>query len=674
MCGIFGWITPGRVIDRVRAALAVSLMRHRGPDDEGYLLGSFATRNASLVGGEDTNKELRLPTWRDDSIMPNADAVLGFRRLAIHDLSAAGHQPMGSPDGKLWIVFNGEVYNFLELRAELQQCGISFRSKTDTEVVLRAYEQWGAGCLHRFNGMWGLAILDLRHQDRPQLFLARDRCGVKPLYYAEDGRGGIAFASEIKALRATREQWTSDPLHFSNFIAWGRYPSPRQGDTFIREIRALPPGSSGILKGKGLQVTRWWDLPENGDGDVSGMDDAVDKLRGLVADAVKIRLRSDVPVGSCLSGGLDSSIIVGIVNRLLREDAAATHSGGTQHTFSAVYNIEGPFNERKFVDRVLSEIKAKAHFTVPDGEGLAADFDQLVWHQDEPFTTTSIFAQWCVMRLVKQSGTTVLLDGQAADELFAGYRPYHWFFSSVLKERGLAAAVREMQSVRHATGESAVGSLLRAVPVAFLPATLIKAAARYGYSRALRQSAGQLLKPEAAVALVDHVRDGSTSESYPWRRLVENLDEHLRGITLDFGLPHLLRFEDRNSMAFSIESRVPFTDYRLVEFAFSPAMRHLKIKEGWSKWALRKAGTGTVPDEILWRRDKMGFGTPEPQLIQSLALASGSRNIEAVIDGGGVAAEGARRVLDVAKSGTGSKVDYLAAFRLMVAGAWIRQF
>ena len=674
MCGIFGWITPGRVIDRGRAAEAVTLMRHRGPDDEGYLFCRLESGAVAMAGGDGTSGELALPPWRDGTLLPGADAVLGFRRLAIHDLSAAGHQPMGTPDGKLWIVFNGEVYNFPELRAELEQGGCVFRSKTDTEVILRAYERWGRGCLHRFNGMWGLAILDLRQQGRPQLFLARDRCGVKPLYYAEDGQGGIAFASEIKALRVTRDRWTTDPLQFSNFIAWGRYPSPRAGDTIFKEIRSLPPGGSALLDGRGLQLERWWDLPENGDGDVSGVDDAVEKLRILLEDAVKLRLRADVPVGSCLSGGLDSSIIVGMVNRLLAQDAAATHSGGTQHTFSAVYTIDGPFNERKFVDRVLSGVNATGHFTVPTGEGLAEDFDQMVWHQDEPFTTTSIFAQWCVMRLVKESGTTVLLDGQAADELFAGYRPYQWYFSSVIQERGWLAAVREMRSIRGATGDRVLGTLFSSLPAALLPAALITGAARCGYSHALRRSAGRLLRPEAAAALVEHVRDAGTPESYPWRRLAENLDQHLRGITLDFGLPHLLRFEDRNSMAFSIESRVPFTDYRLVEFAFSPAMKALKIREGWAKWALRKAGTGTVPADIIWRRDKMGFGTPEPQLVQALAKASGAQNVGAAVSAGGVSSEGAGRVLQAAAAGTASKVDCLAAFRLMVAGSWIRQF
>ena len=181
-------------------------MRHRGPDDEGYLLCRLENGTATLAGGDDTSGDLQLPSWRDESCVPGADVVLGFRRLAIHDLSAAGHQPMGTPDGKLWIVFNGEVYNFPELRDDLEREGVRFRSRTDTEVILRAYECWGPECLHRFNGMWGLAILDLREAGRPRLFLARDRCGVKPLFYTTDDAGGVAFASELKSLLGLRDQ------------------------------------------------------------------------------------------------------------------------------------------------------------------------------------------------------------------------------------------------------------------------------------------------------------------------------------------------------------------------------------------------------------------------------------------------------------------------------------
>ncbi len=674
MCGIFGWITPSRPVPRARGAVATNLMRHRGPDDEGYLLCSWARREAALAAGEETSPALRLRHLEDSALVPEADVLLGFRRLSIHDLSEAGHQPMGTPDGKLWIIFNGEVYNFRELREELELTGIKFSSGTDTEVILRAYEAWGAACLQRFNGMWGMAILDFRQDGVPKLMLARDRCGVKPLYFAEDGQGGLVFASELKPVLATRDRWTPDPIQISNFIAWARYPSPGAGDTFYQEIRSLPPGCLARLTPSGLKIERWWELPENGSGDASGTEETVEKLRGLLEDAVRLRLRADVPVGSCLSGGVDSSIIVGMVNRLLAQDAGATNSGGTQHTFSAVYEMEGPFNERKFVDRVLSGINAKGHYTIPRGEDLVTDFDQMVRHQEEPLTTTSVFAQWSVMKLVKQSGTTVLLDGQAADELFAGYRPYSWFLSSTIRKKGLMAAFREMRYIKSATGDSALKNLIASVPVACLPEAMVTAAIKMGYRRALRRESIKLLPRQSANSLIEHVCDARTPESYPWRRVTENLDTHLRQLLVDFGLPHLLRFEDKNSMAFSIEARVPFTDYRLVEFAFSPAMKDLKIHKGWAKWVLRRAGHGVVPEDILWRRDKMGFGTPEAHLVQVLAKASGARYLDAAISSGMVNGDGARKVIEAAKNGSTDKQEYLQAFRVMAAASWHSQF
>lgn len=674
MCGIFGWITPGRPVDRARAAAGTNRMRHRGPDDEGYLLASLNRGQAVLAGGEETSALLSLPRWDSQAMPGDADVMLGFRRLSIHDLSEAGHQPMGTPDGKLWIVFNGEVYNFIELRAELERRGIVFRSGTDTEVILRAYEAWGPACLQRFNGMWGLAILDLRNAAQPELLLARDRCGVKALFYAEDGQGGVAFASELKAVLATRDQWSVHRLHLSNFVAWGRNPGARDGETLFKEVRQLPPGCLARLTPAGLRVERWWDLPASGSGEAAGEEEAVQRLRELVEDAVALRLRADVPVGSCLSGGVDSSIIVGTVNRMLQSNAGATHSGGTQHTFSAVYEMEGPFNERRFIDRVLSTVKAQAHYTIPSPEGLVRDFDALVWHQDEPFSTTSIFAQWCVMRLVKERGTTVLLDGQAADELFAGYRPYRWHFTDLMRGQGIAAAVTAARELQRETGDRTAKALLAGIGAGVLPEAALAEAARLGYRRALHRAAGRLLSAAPASSLVAHVMDSSTPESYPWRRTAESMDAHLRGLVLDFCLPHLLRFEDRNSMAFSIEARVPFTDYRIVEYAFSPAMQPLKIHRGWPKWALREAGRGTVPEDILWRRDKMGFGTPEPWLIRELAKASGKDLLEAALACGDLSADGARKVMAEAAAGTAGKAGMLEAFRLMVLGSWWRQF
>lgn len=674
MCGIFGWITPGKPVDRARGAQATNLMRHRGPDDEGYLLCSLARGTAALAGGDET-KGLNLPHWRDGALLPEADAMFGFRRLSIHDLSEAGHQPMGTPDGKLWIVFNGEVYNFPELRTELEQCGIAFHSRTDTEIVLRAYEQWGQECLHRFNGMWGLAILDLRQPHRPHLFLARDRCGVKPLFYTTDAQGGVAFASELKALLPLRDgKWKTSEVAAANFLAWGRYPSAQAGDTFLNDVRLLPPGCCAEWTGRDLKIRRWWELKPDGDGTQCSENEAVEKLRFLFEDAVKLRLRADVPVGSCLSGGLDSSAIVGQVSRLLQDGRSTTNTGGTQHTFSAVYHVDGPFNERRFIDRVLEGLPATGHFTYPDGERLSADFDKLVWHQDEPFTATTVFAQWCVMQKVREENVTVLLDGQAADELFAGYRPYRWWFRDMVRRGRFAAAAREASAVARETGDKPWTHFLRGGLMAAVPNGLVRAATRAGYRAAFSRSAAKVLRAGKADAALQQVNDPGSPESYPWRRVTDNVDDHLRGLVLDFSLPRLLRYEDRNSMAFSVESRVPFTDYRIVEFAFSPAIRDLKLKNGWAKWCLRKATDGLAPADIIWRRDKMGFGTPEPMLVRHLL---GQRAANFAVEG--VAADYldpalVRQAMSAAAQEGAPKETILRAFRCMVFNSWARQF
>lgn len=675
MCGIFGWITPGKPIDRRRAANAVNLMRHRGPDDEGYLYCQLGNGRVQLAGGDETSGDLNLPSWRSDSIEPMADAVLGFRRLAIHDLSAAGHQPMGTPDGKLWIVFNGEVYNFHELRSELEGLGIGFRSRTDTEVILRAYETWGPECLHRFNGMWGLAILDLRWEDSPRIFMARDRCGVKPLFYTTDSAGGLAFASELKSLLPLRDnKWKLNEVAAANFLAWGRYPAAVAGDTFLEDVKMLPPGCSAEWNGAQLSIRRWWELKQDGDGTNCDPTEAIKKLRFLLEDAVRLRLRADVPVGSCLSGGLDSSAIVGQVSRLLKSGQSTTNTGGTQHTFSAVYHQEGPFNERRFIDRVLKELPATAHFTYPDGERLATDFDKLVWHQDEPFTATTVFAQWCVMQKVREENVTVLLDGQAADELFAGYRPYRWWFREMVRQGQPLVALREARAIARETGDKPWKHLLRGGLMALIPDGFMRSLTRSGYRSAFRRAAGKILCENRVAGVIDRVNDATSAESYPWRRVTESVDDHLRGLVLDFSLPRLLRYEDRNSMAFSVESRVPFTDYRMVEYAFSPALRQLKLKDGWAKWCLRKAADGLAPDDIIWRRDKMGFGTPEPMLVRHL-LKTRSEGFH--IDG--AAAEfldpaGVKEAMRGAAVPGASQEVTLRAFRCMVFNSWAAQF
>ena len=674
MCGIFGWITPGRPVGRELAAGSVNLMRHRGPDDEGYLFCRLDQRLAALAGGDETSGELKLPSWRSKEVLPDADAVLGFRRLSIHDLSAAGHQPMGTPDGQLWIVFNGEVYNFPELRSELEESGISFRSGTDTEVVLRAYEKWGMSCLERFNGMWGLAVLDLRPEAGPEIFLARDRCGVKPLFYHEDGSGGLIFASEMKSILATRGGWRPDPVAVGNFLVWGRLPSQRAGDTFVRKVRLLPPGCCATFREGTLRVERYWDVPEGGTAALPELE-AVEKMRWLLEDSIKLRLRADVKIGSCLSGGLDSSVIVGQVEKLLSQQPGLTHTGETQHTFSAVYHSEGPYNEKRFIDRVLEGVKANGHYAWPEAARLVEDFEKLVWHQEEPFPTTSMFAQWCVMSVVKEAGVTVLLDGQASDELLAGYRPYQWHYQDLFKAGTPGRVLSARKTIFDETGDRTWQQLAAAGVTAALPDRLTQMAVKTAYLQSWRRRAQKVLNPRLAKPVESAVADPDRPESYPWRRLTESMEQHLRGLVQDFCLPHLLRYEDRNSMAFSIEARVPFTDFRIVEFAFSGALDGHKISHGWPKWVLREAGKGLVPADIIWRRDKVGFGTPETDYVRALAQSwiNGGRKFER--SAGWVRTAEADAIIHRTAAGTTrNRTEEGMALRLMGVETWLQAY
>ena len=673
MCGIFGWISPGKPVDRERGVRATNLMRHRGPDDEGYLFSSLALGTAALAAGDET-KSGHLPHWRDERVVPGADVMLGFRRLAIHDLSAAGHQPMGTPDSRVWIVFNGEVYNFPELRQELEAEGVSFCSRTDTEIILHAYVRWGADCLRRFNGMWGLAILDLRRADAPLLFLARDRCGVKPLYYSLEPGGGIAFASEQKAVLPTRDgRWSLAEKAVTSYLATGRFPGALAGDTFLTDVRMLPPGCCAEWAGGRLEVRRWWELGSDGDGTQCGEEEALGKLRGLFEDAVALRLRADVPVGSCLSGGLDSSSIVAMVSRLLQAGKGPTHTGAVQHTFSSVYRTDGPYNEKRFVDRMLQGQPTAGHFAWPEKEGLAEAFERMVWHQDEPFIGTTVFAQWCVMQAARENGVTVLLDGQAADELFGGYRPYRCWFREMMRGGRIAGAVREARAVVRETGYSPWRHLLRGTIMAALPNALVQAMTRRSERRKLRSAAG-VVRADRIGQVSEALNDECSPLSKPWRHICDSLDRHLRREVLDASLPRLLQYEDRNSMAFSIEARVPFTDYRLVEFAFSPAIRDLKLRGGWAKWCLRKALSGLAPDDIVWRRDKMGFGTPEAAMVRHLIASRGERDLEASPVSDYLLADGVRRDFQEAASNAPARDSVTRAFRCMAFGSWAAQF
>ncbi|MBX7207483.1 MAG: asparagine synthase (glutamine-hydrolyzing) [Verrucomicrobiaceae bacterium] len=735
MCGIAGLWNKTKTISASALAPALTRMRHRGPDDEGFLVIDTLSGKATPLAGDDTPAELQLPSWREsDGIAGHI--VLGHRRLSIIDLSPRGHQPMRSADGRCWIVFNGEIYNYIELREELKAAGHEFHSGSDTEVILHAWQQWGEDALHRFNGDWAFCIADLSTPET-SLFLARDRYGIKPLFFA-DTADAFWFASEAKALIGTAVPFQPREHAVLRFLQSGELPAGHGPDTFFEGIRQLAPGESMRVSSSGVRTARWYDLRTAAER--SETPDEASALREMAAQvdgAVRLRLRADVPVGSCLSGGVDSSSIVGTMRGQF--DAAGS---GELHTFSAIYRERGAFNEEDWIKLVVAHSKARPHYTFPDEEPLDEMFEKMVWHQDEPFQTASIFAQWCVMKEARANGVIVLLDGQAADELLGGYQPgtYQEHFLEKLGTGRWLAFLRDWIDRKHATGLSWTTLLRELRQILVLGTTgvlwaqpdLIHPRQRLR-SLAFRNDAAEQLWPKSqtdeaelrAKLAEDQDKLAKWSDKFrkkpddadlkeriarkkaqisatrrklatlnpaslrarllhfreclrvAWNRLHGSPHHDLRDLLLaqatTTSLAHLLRFEDRNSMAFSVEARVPFTDFQLVEWAFKRA-NDFKIHRGWTKWLLRTAMKGRAPEAILWRRDKTGFETPDVTMTRRLIAQCGRHPEDSPFLQHYLDPDLMRAVVARVKDGTGDRADGRLVWRWLVLDAWHRLF
>jgi asparagine synthase (glutamine-hydrolysing) len=594
MCGIAGLV--GRLAADAPATLTrmTTALRHRGPDDEGFLLAGPGW--ARPYAGPDTVPALSHPRLPGQA-PADAQVALGHRRLSIVDLSPGGHGPMASPDGALWVTYNGEIFNYVELRQELRRAGHDFRTASDTEVLLAAYAEWGPSALDRFNGMWAFALYDARSGT---LFCARDRFGVKPFHYWQ-GDGVFAFASEIKGLLAGDGVGARvrDAAVYA-FLAEGALDESER--TFFEEVRSLPGGHSLTVRvADGSAVIRpWYHLPE----DAERPGEAAE-LRDLLEDAVRLRLRSDVDVGTCLSGGLDSSSIVALTARLRPEDARGAH-----RSFTITYQDAG-LDETPHVDAVVAATGVGSRRATPTGADLLRDLPALVRAQDEPFPSAGVYSQWRVMRLAAEDGVKVLLDGQGGDEVLAGY-DYHYgpYLAEVASTRGWRVAWAEARRAHAVTGRPAsfyAGLLAyHALPV---PGALRR--------RAVAAWASHGRVPEGLLAPEGNGRAETRSERHrPRRRLAAERRANL----LQTSLPALLRYEDRNSMAFSVEARTPFLDVRLVERALALPASAL-IREGWTKAILRDAMAGLLPEPVRRRRDKLGFATPEKRWLSEIAPA-----------------------------------------------------
>ncbi len=545
MCGIAGIFNlNGEIVEEKKIKDMTDILVHRGPDGEGYYI--------------------------KDNI------GLGHRRLAIIDLSDEAKQPMCNEDGKIWIVYNGEVYNYIELMEELKKKGHKFKSKSDTEVIIHSYEEYGLGCLEKFIGMFAFAIWDSK---KNILFCARDRFGIKPFYYFFNGNRFI-FASEIKAIfesgyvkKIPNEEIICDYLIYAL--------KNHKEDTFFSGIKTIKPAHFIVVEKNKIIKEKYWDInPEN---KIKEKDENLIREEFLkhFKNSIEIHLRSDVPVGTCLSGGLDSSAIVCMVDKL--------NKNPDMFSFSAVYG-DFKYDEKKYIDIVIKNTKLKGFFTYPKSEELKEEIDKIIYHQEEPFSSTSIFAQWKVMSLAKEKGLKVLLDGQGADEILAGYHYYYFpFFLDLIKDLKIKKFLKELKYYLNFHNYSIISTIFKIFYYA-LPENIDR---RIYY---LARKNGFNFK--------------YSKENKIERGNFKSIFDNDLYINLIIKLPALLHYEDRNSMAHSIEARVPFLDHRLVEFLFSLPSEY-KINNGFTKAILRESMVVIMPEEILKRKDKIGFFTPE---------------------------------------------------------------
>jgi len=567
MCGIAGILSRNvSLLNHIQ--VMTEAQAHRGPDGAGILLLGQTARSARGQAIE---------------ALPGDFLALGHRRLAIIDCSPAGAQPMSSPDDVDWISYDGEIYNYPELREMLRAEGFAFSSNSDTEVVLCAYRAWGLDCFSRFNGVWAIALWDGQQR---RLVLSRDRLGVKPLHYANVD-GALVFASEIKpilgfgSLRARMNIGAA-----FDFLKWSMVN--HQHETFFRDIHSLPPGSYAVVGDDCVvQLGFFWKLECS---DAPGEEDgtgAAHRFSELFQDAVRLRMSSDVPVGSCLSGGLDSSSIVCQTSRLRAIGAEPIQ------VFNAASD-DPQFDERRWCRIVSEAVGAEVHYVFPSEETLCRDFDELIWRQEEPFSSASIYAQWLIMREAGISGIPVLLDGQGADESLCGYRKFYWFYLRELARKG---RFKRLLAEVFALLKNGDRGLLRwHEGLRYLPRFL----------RRRIPSLAECLTPVGWESWNASVLNLTAACSVNQRQI----DDLTRT-----SLPSLLRYGDRNSMAWSVGNRMPFLDHRLVEWLVNlPA--GIKLSGGRTKALMRDALRGVVPDAILDRRDKMGFVTAQEKWMR----------------------------------------------------------
>lgn len=565
MCGIAGYIEKnGKSADKQKIKLMTDVIRHRGPDAEGQ--------------------------WTKNNV------GLGHRRLAIIDLDVSSNQPMLSHDNRFVISYNGEIYNYIELRKELENLGARFKTNSDTEVIMEAYRYYGSDCFNRFNGMWAFCIYDI---SKRKIIMSRDRFGIKPLYIL-NREDIFCFASEVKAIIAAfPEENKPDINSIYRYIA-GAANENVDDKCYYENIRIFPQAQYMIydMETNHYQYKSYWHVDEKSFYDkwIHGKN-PIKTFKKLFEDAVRLRLRADVEVGACLSGGLDSSAIVGCASKKFHK---------RMHTFSSIYK-DKECNEEEYIRSVNEMCETKAHYIMPDDEeDKFSDYiKEITYYHDGPVKGASLYSQYMVMKGVHKY-VKVVLDGQGADELFAGYIPYYSYYLDDLLEKDnfynrlkaikiLTLMKKEWPDI---IGDISTDTIVKLVG--------INNSDQFQNRGRIKNDQIRRNQRLFTAEFLENVDDRYHPVSIP---CISKLNTKLCEDTLNRSIPALLHNEDSNSMTFSIESRVPFLDYRIVEFAIALDGKY-KIKNQWTKWIIRKACKQYLPEKVATRKNKMGFPAP----------------------------------------------------------------
>lgn len=601
MCGIAGIILKKQSDDNLtEKIMAMSdCIKHRGPDGEGFLIADtnhaapYSRTNSGNYSHTDINYIPRLTVSESPS---NQSLAFAHRRLAIIDLSVTGHQPMCDQESKYWITYNGEIYNYIELRSELKNLGHKFISESDTEVILNAYKEWGFDCVAKFNGMWAFCIYDIEKQI---CFASRDRLGVKPFYYLNSPTS-FSFASEQKVFIKSgllKARVNQDKLY--GYLINGVLED--EENNFFDEIKELWPGNNLIysLRTGELKTNRYFNLQNciNLKNDSLSEKQLIEKINEALVKAVKLRMRSDVEIGTCLSGGIDSSALAVIISEMQAQQPLAC--------FTSVFKGLS-INEESFANLVATQIKAKHLKVEPTLSGFVNELDELIYSQDVPIWDPSTYAQFKVMALAKQNNIKVLLDGQGADELFGGY--HHHF---IAKWNHLLKTGKYIEFCKEINASS------KSIPGPFLFYIKEKIKQHFNLSK---KSISSLLKDEFL-----NSGEGKVPMIY-----FDDVNSQLLYDINEIRLKIFLKCEDRCGMWHGVESRTPFSDdIELMKLVFS-FDGDKKIKNGVSKYLLREAVKNKLPEQIYKRYDKKGFETPtllwmnqiRPQIISEVRDAN----------------------------------------------------